>query len=136
MQEYLLLPKLLGLAERAWSKDPDWATEKNNDKSQQMYNEAWSVFTNISGKRELPRLDYFQNGYNYRIPTPGAIVQNGTVFSNFQFPGFVLRYTTDGTEPDLNSKIYSGPITEKSIIKLSAFSAKGRKGRSITMHNE
>ena len=136
MQEYLLLPKLLGLAERAWSKDPDWATEKNNDKSRQMYDEAWSVFTNILGKRELPRLDYFQKGYNYRIPTPGAIVQNDTVFSNFQFPGFVLRYTTDGTEPDLNSNIYTGPITDKSIIKLCAFSVKGRKGRTVTMLNK
>ena len=24
--EYMLLPRLLGFAERAWAKDPDWAT--------------------------------------------------------------------------------------------------------------
>ena len=135
MQEYLLLPKLLGLAERAWAKDPDWAIEKDAEKSRLMYEEAWSVFTNILGKRELPRLDYFANGYNYRIPAPGAIVQNGSVVSNFQFPGFVLRYTSDGTEPDMNSKIYSGPITEKGTIKLCAFSTKGRKGRTVTIPN-
>lgn len=136
MQEYLILPKLLSLAERAWSKDPDWAVEKNNDKSRQMYIEAWSAFTNVLGKRELPRLDYFHNGYNYRIPTPGAIIQKGSVVSNFQFPGFVLRYTSDGTEPGMNSKIYSGPVREKGVLKLCAFSAKGRKGRTMTIYND
>jgi hexosaminidase len=135
MLEYLLLPKLLGLAERAWAIDPVWANEKNKDKSMKMYDDAWSVFVNTLGKRELPRLDYVAKGFNYRIPTPGTLVQDGSVLSNIQFPGFILRYTTDGTEPDLSSKIYTGPITEKSIIKLCAFSAKGRKGRTVTVNN-
>lgn len=136
MQEYLLLPKLLGLAERAWAKDPDWATEKDTDKSRQMYDEAWSVFATILGKRELPRLDYFKNGFNYRIPAPGAIIQDGSVLCNLQFPGLVLRYTTNGTEPDAGSKIYMSPVTEKGTIKVCAFTTQGRKGRTVTLQNK
>lgn len=31
--EYMLLPKLLALAERAWAKEPAWATESDQSKS-------------------------------------------------------------------------------------------------------
>src|SRR5690606_35920036 len=77
--EYLLLPKLLGMAERAWSTDPAWATEKDEAKAKAMYDSAWSRFANIVGKRELPRLAVLNGGYNYRIPPPGALVENGKV---------------------------------------------------------
>src|SRR3989475_6783642 len=69
--EYMLLPKLFGLAERAWAPDPDWARERDPAKSESLYREAWSRFVNVLGQRELPRLDREVAGVNYRIPTPG-----------------------------------------------------------------
>jgi len=136
MLEYLLFPKLLSLAERAWAPDPSWANVNDNTKSQILYNKAWSVFVNTLGKKELPRLDYYSSGVNYRIPTVGAVVENGKVLANIQIPGFTIRYTTDETEPTSKSKIYMTPIAEKGIITLCAFTKSGRKGRSIQIENK
>jgi hexosaminidase len=133
--EYMILPKMLGLAERAWAKDPGWALEKDEQKSQQLYAEAWSAFVSVVGQRELPRLDYYSGGYNYRIPVPGAVVENGAVRANLQLPGFTIRYTTDGREPSVKSKIYNGPITNKGTIVLRAFNTKGRGGKSTIIMN-
>jgi hexosaminidase len=131
IMEYLLLPKLLGLAERAWSPDPDWATEKDSTKASQLYAAAWSRFVNVLGKRELPRLDFYAGGFSYRIPTPGAVVRNGMVEANIQFPGLTLRYTTNGQEPNPISPIYKGPIPATGPIKLRLFDTRNRGGRTI-----
>lgn len=129
--EYLLFPKLLGVAERAWAKDPEWATENNAIKAEQLYNNAWSEFVNIMGKRELPRLNYYVGGFLYRIPTAGAIVKNGKAEANVIIPGLIIRYTTDGTEPTAQSKVYSGPIQIKKPVTLKVFNSEGRSGNSI-----
>nr|MCS3814420.1 hexosaminidase [Mucilaginibacter sp. X4EP1] len=125
--EYMLLPRLLGFAERAWSKDPDWATEKNVAKSDSLYQVAWVNFLNVLGKRELPRLSYYNNGYNYRVPKPGVVLQDGKYLANVQFPGLVIRYTTNGKEPDAKSNIYNDAVTiTDNGVKFRAFDTKGR----------
>ena len=96
--DYNLVPKLLGLAERAWAADPDWALERDPAKSEPLYREGWSRFVNVLGKRELPRLD--REGVRYRIPTPGLQAKGGVVLCSLELPGFTLRYTTDGSEPE------------------------------------
>ncbi|MFD2513290.1 family 20 glycosylhydrolase [Pontibacter locisalis] len=131
--EYMLLPKLLGLAERAWAPDPAWATDENSAKGEAAYNQAWSEFVNILGKRELPRLSYYAGGYNYRIPTAGAVIENGKVKANLQLPGFTIRYTTDGSEPTLNSKTYTAPVPTTGEVKLKVFNPEGRSGRVVTV---
>src|SRR5216110_3357004 len=68
--EYMMLPKLFALAERAWAPDPDWARERDPARADSLYREAWSRFVNVLGQRELPRLDREVSGLNYRIPTP------------------------------------------------------------------
>jgi hexosaminidase len=122
--EYMMFPKLMALAERAWSKDPAWATEPDPAKSQVLYDQDWSKFMNILGKRELPRLAYYNNGYNFRIPKPGVIYQDGKYLSNIQYPGITVRYTTDGTEPTASSPLYTAPAS--GVVKFRAFDAKGR----------
>jgi hexosaminidase len=127
--EYMLLPRLLGFAERAWSKDPDWASEPNAAKSDSLYQIAWVNFLNVLGKRELPRLSYVDGGYNYRIPKPGVVWQDGRYAANIQFPGLTIRYTTDGTDPDAKSKIYNDAVTiTGNTVKFRAFDNKGRGG--------
>ena len=133
--EYLLLPKLLGLAERAWAKDPTWAAETNTQKADALYNTAWSQFCNILGKRELPKLNYINQGYQYRIPTAGVVTEGGTVKANVQFPGFTIRYTTNGTEPTLSSAVYTAPLTQKGNYQFRVFTESGRGGRSVGIAN-
>ncbi|MEJ7692462.1 family 20 glycosylhydrolase [Daejeonella sp.] len=133
--EYMMLPKLLGLAERAWSKEPEWATGNDKAKSEELYKQAWIEFANIAGKRELPRLSYYNGGYSYRIPEPGLKIENGRVAANVQYPGLEMRYTTDGSEPEAGSKLYIGPVSEKGVIKVAAFDAGGRRGRIVEVEN-
>jgi hexosaminidase len=134
--EYMLLPKLLGMAERAWAGDPDWAVEKDKEKSQLLYTQAWSVFANIVGKRELPRLAYWESGFQYRIPSPGAQVLGGEIYANVQFPGLTIRYSSNGEEPSPKSRLYKEPIKEKGLIKLKVFDARERSGRTTEIENK
>lgn len=125
--EYMLLPRMLGFAERAWAPNPDWATEPKEIRSDSLYNIAWVNFLNVLGKRELPRLTYFDGGFNYRIPKPGVMLQDGKYYVNEQFPGFTIRYTTDGTEPDASSPVYNDAVTNAgNKLKFRAFDTKGR----------
>ncbi|PKP13723.1 MAG: beta-N-acetylhexosaminidase [Bacteroidetes bacterium HGW-Bacteroidetes-3] len=133
--EYLMYPKLLALAERAWTQNPDWATENDAEKSGVSYNKDWSVFANVLGKKELPRLNYYAGGFQYRIPPVGAVIENGLVKANIQQPGFVIRFTTDGSEPTSNSEIYTTPISKKGKITLAAFSENGRRGKLTLIEN-
>lgn len=133
--EYMLLPKLLGLAERAWAADPAWATEKDPARSEAEYGEAWSVFANRLGQRELPRLDAYDGGFLYRLPPPGAVRENGSVLANVQLPGLAIRFTSDGSEPTATSRLYTSPIAEKGMIKLRTFDRRGRGSRVTTVEN-
>jgi hexosaminidase len=134
--EYMAFPKLLALAERAWAADPDWATENDPQRAEEFYQKSWNTFINTVSQRELPRLNYYQGGAKFRIPTVGAKVENGAVVANVQFPSMTIRYTLDGTEPNVNSIVYSKPINAKGTIKMKAFDSKGRGGRSIVVVNK
>jgi hexosaminidase len=131
--EYMLMPKLLGFAERAWAPDPDWSRERDEAKAAGLYREAWSRFVNVVGKRELPRLDQDGPAINYRIPTPGLKVVGGAVLCNIQLPGFTLRYTDDGTEPTVASPVVQEPIAATGDIRVAAFDARGRKGATSAL---
>ena len=123
----MIFPSILGLAERAWAQNPQWATEPDTAKSEVLYQQAWSNFINILGKSELPRLTYLNGGYGYRIPKPGVILQGGKYLVNMQFPGFAIRYTTNGKDPDAKSKLYNDAVTlPLNGVKFRAFDTKGR----------
>jgi hexosaminidase len=129
--ERALLPKLFGLAERAWAADPAWAVERDPAKSDALYREAWSRFVNVVAKRELPRLDH--EGISYRIPTPGLKAEGGAVLASLEFPGMSLRYTTDGSEPTLRSPAVTGPLPLRGTVRVAAFDARGRRGHIATL---
>lgn len=129
--EYLLFPKLFGLAERAWAQDPTWALEKDAAKSEAQYNAAYQSFLNSVGNYELPRLDNLSGGFNYRIPTPGLKVENGTLSANVLYPGLTIVYTTDGSEPNENSQKYTAPISQKGNYTFKTINAKGRGSNLI-----
>jgi hexosaminidase len=114
--EYKAFPKILGLAERAWGTEPAWEEKKDEVLRQ----EDWTRFVHKAGHYELPRLDAWQ--VNYRIPLPGWVVKNDTLYANIRFPGLALRYTTDGSEPDKASPVYTTPVQVDGPVKVAAFS--------------
>jgi len=134
--EYMAFPRLLAVAERAWTKESNWEIEKDDSVARQLLQEAWSVFVNKLGKKELPRLDYHLGGIGYRIPFPGAITNTNGILMNHQFPGFDIRYTTDGSEPTLKSTLYQELITHKGTIKAKAFDRRGRSSLTIEISSK
>jgi len=129
MAEYYYLPKLIGFAERAWVGQADWGVIADQDKRVAAMNLDWNRFANIVGQREMPRLDYLFGGYNYRLPPPGAIVKDGILSANIDFPGLIIRYTTDGSEPDATSTEYRGPIEVSGKVLIKSFDTRGRGSR-------
>jgi hexosaminidase len=131
--DYMMVPKLFGLAERAWAPDPDWARERDPARAAALFADAWSRFVNVVGKRELPRLDREVPGINYRIPTPGLEPDGGTVRASVELPGFTLRYTTDGSEPSVRSPVVRDPIPFRGTVRVAAFNTTGRKGHTAVL---
>lgn len=123
--EYMAFPKLLGLAERAWAEAPEWG-EHDGAPGREA---DWNIFANMLGQRELPRLDRMLGGVAYRLPPPGAVVEDGVLRANVAFPGLDIRYTTDGSEPSASSPRYDGPLnidTATASLKLRTFDTRGR----------
>jgi hexosaminidase len=131
MLEYYTLPKLIGFAETAWGKARPWETETNPVKRQQQMDEGWNLFANTLAQKELPRLAGLFGGFNYRIPLPGAVVEEGLLKANIEYPGLIIRYTTDGSEPTVQSTVYKEPVQVSGTVKLKAFDAAGKGSRTV-----
>lgn len=64
--DYMLFPRLIAYAERAWHH-AEWEETKN----QPVRHYDWIKFANTLGYRELKKLD--KMNIRYRIPPPGAV---------------------------------------------------------------
>jgi hexosaminidase len=131
--DYMLMPRLLALAARAWSPDPQWATERDAARAQALHRADWGRFAAQVGERVLPRLDAEGAGIGYRIPPPGLRREADGVRANSLLPGFTLRYTSDGSEPTAASAPVAGPITAHGTIRVAAFARDGRGGPSSSI---
>ncbi|WP_228098416.1 family 20 glycosylhydrolase [Chitinilyticum piscinae] len=129
--EYLAMPRVIALAERAWAADPGWTTMADAAARQAKMDADWNEFANRLGQRELARLDGFLGGYGYRIPLPGAKIENGKLFANVSAPGLTIRYSLDGSEPTAASPVYIAPVEALGTVKLAAFSSSNRKSRTV-----
>jgi hexosaminidase len=133
--EYMAIPRLLSLAERAWAPQPDWATVEDASARERQRRAAWAEFANRLGQRELPRLSHIDPTWTYRLPVPGAVVEGGRLHANVALPGLTVRYTTDGSMPTAQSARYTAPIAvrDADVVKLRTFDAQGRGGRVATL---
>ncbi|WP_426162302.1 family 20 glycosylhydrolase [Pseudoduganella sp. R-32] len=136
--DYLLVPRLLAMAERAWAADPAWATESDFARASALHRAEWSRFVNALGQRVLPRLDLEPaplGPVHYRIAPPGLSRDGGKVHANHALPGLALRYTSDGTEPHAASPLVAGPIADRGLIQVAAFDRNGRRGAVSRIDN-
>jgi hexosaminidase len=130
---YLLFPKLIALAERAWAPAPAWAGATATQNGSAQFTLAWNRFASQLGRRELPRLDHWAGGVPYRISPPGARYVNGQLWANVAFPGLNIHYTTDGSVPTPESAEYVAPVAlpADATIQLRTFTTTGRGSRVV-----
>ena len=91
--EHYLFPKMLGMVERSWNSDTTYTRPE---------------FNQIIDSRELPYLA--KRGVNFHLRQPGVIVRDGKILMNSPYKDAVIRYTLDGSDPDAQSPVYTGPI--------------------------
>ena len=92
--EYQFFPRLCALAEAAWTQ-PEL--------------KDYDCFYNRLTKTHYNRLDNM--GIKFRLPFPEVVYENGKLVANAPYEGAVVRYTTDASEPVVESAEYTGPIT-------------------------
>lgn len=91
-------------------------------------NQDYNRFANVLGQRELAKLE--KSGIDYRLPVPGAKVEEGKLAMNVQFPGVTLQYSLDGknwlTYADSARPAVEGEVFIRSV------SATGEKASRVT----
>lgn len=120
MLETYLLPKMLGLAERAWNADTTYTDPHFNSVIEQVEIPWWTA-----------------RGYNFHVSQPGITVENGKLLMNAPYTSAEIRYTLDGSDPDENSTLYTGPVTvpEKAEVRAKAFlPASGKKSLTSILY--
>ncbi|OTA18114.1 beta-N-acetylhexosaminidase [Xenorhabdus vietnamensis] len=100
--EYMIYPRLLPLAERAWHQA---AWEQNYQQGREykggithyvdadLLQHDWERFANLMGQRELAKLD--KANISYRLPVPGGRIVSETLEANIALPGVVIQYSLD-----------------------------------------
>ncbi|SDI27138.1 family 20 glycosylhydrolase [Bacteroides ovatus] len=104
MAEYLLFPKLYGLAERAWNSSPVWETDTDDiaySKDLKKYNTRISTV-------EMPRIALMN--IHFRVSPPGIKIGDGMLHANTPETGATIHYTLDGSEPTEQSPRWTQPV--------------------------
>ena len=138
--EYMIYPRLLALAERAWHQagwevDYDHAgalysrdTHHFTEEMRAARDADWNNFANLLGQRELAKLD--QAGVFYRLPTVGAHLNDGQLQANSSFPGLGIEYRVADSEwlTYKESAAVNVPVEVRSVAPDGQ-----RKSRSLTI---
>ena len=130
--DYMLFPRLLALAERAWSPAPwtpayqagvsyEWG-DKRVDAAK--LKAGWGEFGGrVAG--QWPMLE--RMGVAYRVAPPGARIVNGRLEANSMFPGTAIEYRIEGG----GWTRYSGPVAVNGAADLRSRSADGKRASRI-----
>jgi hexosaminidase len=129
--EYMVFPRLLALAERAWHRG-NWEPADGNDYAApiDMNNLAadWQRFANVLGHKELKKVE--RSGVQFRVEVPGAIIDNGVLKANVAMPGLGIQYRTPGSRW-LSYNAQNPPRVSSAEVR--AVSYVGRAGRSVSV---
>ena len=140
--EYMTFPRLLAIAERAWHQ-ADWEIDYQKDREfiqgkthyvdQQKLRQDWVRFANLVGQRELAKLDL--TGIDYRLPIPGAKIENNQLMANIVFPGLIIEYSIDNGK---NWHRYTDPVTIKNddTVLVRSLSADLKRVSRVEQVNE
>jgi hexosaminidase len=114
---YMLFPRLLVVAERAWHH-ADWAEayQSNTDYSQEtshidakqiaLMKQDWQHFSQVLSHNAMPQL--IRAGIEPRVPLPGAIIKEGHLHMHPTYQGLQLEYALESDQDDW--QVYQGPV--------------------------
>lgn len=146
--EHKIYPRLLALAERAWHL-PKWAVPYNyqgakysqetkifTEDMKAERNKNWRLFANALGKKEFAKLELA--GVDYRLPTVGAVIEQGILKANVAFPGLGIEYQLSGTNDEEGAwQDYREPVKVAASVKIRSRSVNGaRTGRVTTVSSD
>lgn len=130
--DYMVYPRLLALAERAWSKG-SWELDyvpgttfsgSTNLVDKNARTADYAGFAAALGHKELKKLD--AAGVGYRVSVPGASISGGQLIMNSDLPGLPLEYSTNGS----TFVPYTGITSANGVVAIRARSAdSSRTGR-------
>ena len=131
--DYMFMPNIIVFSQKAWSQDPEWMKISDKTKREFTLEFEWNKFTNTIGQRVLPIIDDIYGGLSYDLPKPGGIIKNDSLYANSVFPGLNIKYTLDGSLPDIESMNYNNPVklNKDDVVNLRLFNDKGRGGYPI-----
>ena len=126
--DYMLFPRLLALAERAWSPAPwtpayqagasyIWADPRVDAARLKA---GWQDFAGRTAA-QFPMLEKI--GVAYRVAPPGARIANGRLEANSMFPGTTIEYRVEGGAWTR----YAGPVAVGGAVDLRSRSADGKR---------
>ncbi len=133
--EYMVFPRVLAVAERAWHKanwELNYKVGKEYSQDTHFVNKKtlrkdWQRFANILGQRELAKLE--KADVDYRLPVPGAMITDGMLKMNSQFPGIDLQYSVDNGK---NWVDYQKVVKVSGTVLIRSASATGDRTSRIT----
>lgn len=133
LAEHKIFPRLLALAERGWHK-ANWALDYNYQGAKYDHNsqhfskemrtqrdKKWREFASVLGKKEFAKLEI--SGVNYRLPTVGAVINQGVLHANTAFPGLNIQYRVQGGQ----WLDYQKPVKITGDIDVRATSTNGKR---------
>ncbi|MCI4671668.1 MAG: carbohydate-binding domain-containing protein [Bacteroidia bacterium] len=124
MLEHYALPKLIGMAEVAWNNRLE--NQEGVFNAYEIRMKKWKYLAARIGTEDLPILDKLSGGYLYRIPPPGAMIKDGILHANVEFPGLKIFYTIKGSK---EVKEYTKPVSVNGEINIWTENSQGRKSK-------
>lgn len=116
MVERYMLPRILGLAERAHNS--------HNTLDEEEY---FGLIT-----QEMPIWE--KEGRNFYLRQPGILRENGMILMNEPYGLGEIRYTIDGTEPNRESQLYTGPFEDTGKdVRAKLFYGKAQSATSLSL---
>lgn len=133
--EYMLFPRVLALAERAWHKG-DWEPAYRPGTAYAFgdgkVNEAallqdWRSF---AGRMGVHQTFLEAAGIDYRLAPPGGRIEGGMLQANSEFPGTAIEYR----QGDGAWRPYTGPVAVSGPVDLRTRTGSGRRAsRTVTL---
>jgi len=138
--EYMVFPRLLTLAERAWH-EPKWQVPYNylgakydqhsavfTHRAKAQRDRAWQQFSAALTMKELVKLE--KANIFYRLPTVGAVIEKGLLKANTSLIGLPIEYR-QGTG---QWQSYQHPVAVQKPVQIRTRTFDGsRAGRTLTL---